>query len=361
MSSSLANYLKQLSFFSTHKINVKVYENVLENNNFYLSQNIFLTNIIQNLKEYCITLGCNIRNESPILNSKIKFKHRFSTMNVVNIGFNNNSNIPNKIIILNINTVFNFFEGLSLYLSRETLKISKSIMLLGESFLSKFSDILVLSTSLKKLNAGLITLFMSTKNNFEGINLFNFKNVTNKSNNQYSLNMYINIEDNIFTRKMFKQNNNFNVWVNTNGSTLATRATKIMPITTNFEEKNLYINLEHRPQSTERSVTLGSKFFNMAHLINKNFQVNLDQINSAHLDHCDEIIRIPTKYHNLDYNDNNFLINKCNTSTSLSTIVLKTPMKQRIKDYYYSNVYTKNSRILNECSYLYQLNYKNLN
>jgi NADH-quinone oxidoreductase subunit G len=360
MNTTLANYLKQLSYFSNHKVNIRLYENVLENNNFYLSQNFFLTNIIQNLKEYCITLGCNIRTENPIFNSKIKFKHRFSTMNVLNLGFNGNFNIPNKIIALNINTVFNFFEGLSLYLSREVIKISTSILLLGESFLSKFSDVLVLNSSIKKLNSGLITLFMSTKNNFEGINIFNFKNMNNKLDNQYSLNMYINIEDNIKTRKMFTQKNKFNVWLNTNGSTLAARTTKIMPITTSFEQKHLYINLEHRPQRTERSITLGHKFFNTAQLINRNFQVNVDQIKSSHLEYCDELVRIPTKYHNQDNNDNSFLMNKCNNAILLTSTILKTPMKQQIKDYYYSNMYVKNSRILNECSYLYQLNYKNL-
>ena len=62
--------------------------------------------------------------------------------------------------------------------------------------------------------------------------------------------MFVNLDDTLNVRKTLNSFTASKIWINTHGSTVASNNQYIVPSITNFEQENIYLNLEQRPQKT---------------------------------------------------------------------------------------------------------------
>ena len=129
---------------------------------------------------------------------------------------------------------------------------------------------------------------------------------------------------------------------------MALEADFIIPILTSFENEEIFLNLEERPQKTNRTF---SSFFNaqsIKNIFRSIFNINEKQVsNKANsFNYLLEIINSGSKFNSL----NSILMPTLEVSDIIK--INTYPVKSNIEDFYLSNKFTKNSLIMNQCSQL---------
>jgi len=374
------------------QINIKNISHIDFKDNLYSTNKIFLDNILKTSNNICLSFGTNVRHESAILNTNIRYKYLLSGLNLLTMGYLSNNNIPNKLLTLNLENVFKIFEGFLEKIALKLIHSKHSLFLIGENFLNRISS---LGNFIKTINKFLIlpnTLVLRLEANAEGMNLFG--NVMNKLNNKKNIdqsmskfldnsfmwnnhneaNFFINSEDNIFTRKLaYAKGKGKNFMLSTNTSGILKKSDVIFPITTIFEQNSVkqnsvYLTMTHLPQVIDyvvpqkgleidtASTLLINIFKKECVAISKNFYLQLPKMlpyfnyiySTTNEYYFDELTKFDTFYGlNLIKND----INKF--------CVSKYPMKQEVKNFYENNYFCKNSPTLKKSSIHYKQNYTN--
>jgi NADH dehydrogenase/NADH:ubiquinone oxidoreductase subunit G len=158
----------------------------------------------------------------------------------------------------------------------------------------------------------------------------------------------INLDDVIQLRKFFYKKDKTLIWLNSHGSTMALEADLIIPTLTSFENEEIFLNLEERPQKTNKTF---STFFNaqsVKNIFRAIFNLSDKQLSNKvnSFAYLLEIINSGIKFDSLTQVLTPIVINS-------DIIKVKTyPIKSNIEDFYLSNSFTKNSLVMNQCSQL---------
>ena len=256
-------FLKKIQNFSKKKILILNSE-VKENNNLYTN---WLTNKINDIKKTgtCFLFFVNIHLENIVINTKLKVKYNQKKTKVFNFGNLFNSTFPINFSNISIKELVLFFESKLKIISKALVEFSNPLIVLGESFSEKLSNQQFAITYLKKIIVNCIILNVKTKANSESVNLLNIYNNNTSSFNKSNFLVSINLADSLNLRKFFDKSKE-NVWLNPYGSAVATKNKYILPTLNYAEEKNIYLNLEQRPQQTsilftKINNTKSTKFF----------------------------------------------------------------------------------------------------
>ncbi len=356
-----ANLLKTLSIkYQKHLKIFNISKNYFNKGNFnFLDQRNTVKNI-DNTQDLFIYVGSNPRLESAILNSRIRYNYRNATFKILVLGANYDYNVPNKFVSLNANKIMEVFEGKSKLISNNILKAKKPTFIFGQNIANRITNFNFLVKRLQSVLPYSQIIALSLYPNSSGVNLLNFKKTNARLSNK-STNIFINNEDNTFVRKTFNKLTS-NIWINTHGSFLATKANVIIPTLSAFEEEVNYINIEGRPQSTGKSIVAFPNLRNVNNLLLSIFNISKESFKTNKIKFTkflDEYLSNNSKFENSKSEQS--MISSVLENTKYDNVVLinKYPIKQSIKNFYNTDLLSKNSTVLNECATEYRKHYSN--
>jgi len=335
------NLLKTISYSINKSISVKKLSYKSEFNNFYsrsLNNRIAILNDFQDL---ILFFSVNTKKESAVLNTLIKMlKNSNYIKDVISFGlfFSNNLNV--KFTNLNSSSFLTILEGKQLYLSDIILK-SKPILLIGSNFQKLTTNTSFIINFLKKKLTNISVLSVSKSSNTNGALFLNIKCINSKDIKTFSTHIAINLDDVYKTRKYFKPYRQENLWLNTHFSKLCLKFKFLIPVLTPFEQQEIHLNLENRPQKTEivSSSNCESRALKSLFLLLSNYEYDKLQ-NFSYLNYL------------LEESFDNFLF-ELNTKSSLSnylminekelTFISNYALKPEIQDFYLTTKNTRNS------------------
>jgi len=298
-----------------------------------------------------ILVSSNIRMESAILNTKIRRKVISQIFDVISLGQHSNLSFPARFVNLNLNKIFEIFEGKSL-MSKYILKHNSPVFFIGDSFNKRLKGGFSISSFIKQMIPSSIVLDIKKSSNSIGVNYLGFKTISNNCVKNSDVCVAINLDDTVVIRKLLKNSKSKLVWLNSFGSKIATKADFLVPTLTAFESENIFINLEQRSQKTLKTLPgIGDSRDVKKILISLYPEIEKSQIikNSKNSVFFDEIINNPKLFQSLSnkYSKENLFDSKF---ISQSSLVSNYPLKSSLEDFYRSNSFTKNSPTMAQCS-----------
>lgn len=344
--------LRKLNFLYPNQVSVRTL-NSNKNGNFYSNVNSGLNNIINNVDGLVVFLGTNPKIENAILNAKVRIKIKNNLITLYSFGLSFDYNYLNNFVNLNTSNMFSFLNGKINHFGISVANSSNSLLFIGESLKDRISNIQNFKKILSTYIPTLSIIFLGLKGNSEALNFFKFKQLNFDKSFENNVNFFVRNEDNVLVRKFFMFNKNTNIWYNTHGSELSKKSQFVLPSKSHFEKEQIYINLENRPQKTLKaleiskgckdltSILLSSSFFSSS--INPKFSPNCFQ-------HVYELARDSYKFEDLKNTKKEFT-NHLTQMTSFRKIkISKYPLNQKIKNFYLTDTFSQNSKIMQACS-----------
>jgi len=314
--------------------------------NFFKTNSVGKILDIEQSNTVCFLLSSNPKLESAILNTKLRFKYKNHVYNIYSLGQSFSYNIPTNFINLNLSNVLNIFEGKNFFLSKLLISSYNPLILIGEHLNKR---VLGVDCFIQYLRSKLISVKIIQIKTFCNSSIQNYlhiKSLNSQTLEQDNIFIAINLDDLISLRKLFFNKTKNLIWLNSHGSNMALKADFIIPILTSFENEEIFLNLEERPQKTNKTF---SSFFNaqsIKNIFRSIFNVNEKQLSNkaSSFNYLLEIINSGSKFNSL----NSILMP---TIEVLDIIKINNyPVKSNIEDFYLSNKFTKNSLIMNQCS-----------
>ena len=221
--------------------------------NSFISWNSDKIKNLQTNSRVGILVSSNIRMESAILNTKIRRKVISQIFDVISLGQHSNLSFPAKFVNLNLNKIFEIFEGKSL-MSKYILKHNSPVFFIGDSFNKRLKGGFSISSFIKQIIPSSIVLDIKKSSNSIGVNYLGFKTISNNCVKNSDVCIAINLDDTVVIRKLLKNSKSKLVWLNSFGSKIATKADFLIPTLTAFESESIFINLEQRSQKTLKTL-----------------------------------------------------------------------------------------------------------
>ncbi len=348
-----ANFLKKLANKYPEKVNVTLVSKTNSKGNLYIRNQTNIMNKIDNVEDLVILLGSNLRLESAVLNARIRFRYKNTLFNVQSMGLNFNENIPTSFVHLSLSKIVSVFEGKSPVLSKIVMNSKKPFIVIGENVSDRISNISSFIRNLTSILSNAKIVFLQNTANSEGLD---YLNLDSNLNNNSNASVAVNLDDTYLTRKVLNKTKK-SLWLNTHGSSLATKFKTIVPTLTSFETEQVYINLEGRPQITQKSFASFFDVKSTTDIVVSLFNLNksdLIKTKENSLSHIYEQISDVSLYDSQKdiISPFNYIVNKMSDNSYISTPVTISnyPLKQKIKDFYCTDTITRNSLIMQECS-----------
>ncbi len=344
-----ASLLKLISNKYPEKVKTLVVSKSFAKSNLYLANETNLMAKVDAVEDLFVLLGSNVRLESAVLNSRIRFKYKNSLVNIQAAGIVFEENIPTSFINLSLSKAVEMFEGKSAVLSRLLVSSRKPFIIIGENFSDRVDNIHNFIRTISNILPSSNIFYLNNSCNSKGIQSLNFDKINSIRNEAV---IAINLDDSVLTRKITSKLNR-KIWINTHGSALATKFNMIVPCLTSFETEQLYLNVENRPQKTQKSF---QSFFNVKSLkeiLMAVYNVNFNSVKNkeTYSSHIEEMVADGDKYNSLKSIISPFESIKSAFSRYNNPVqISKYPIKQKIKDFYCTDTFTRNSIIMQECS-----------
>jgi len=312
---------------------------------------------IKKKSKICFLISSNIRLENAILNTKLKIKQLHNNFNIVSCGYTFDSSFSVKFINLSLNNVLQIFEAKK-NISKMFILYKSPIVFFGESLTKRVLGHYSLVNLMKKIMSTSILLDIKPFCNTESSLFLKVKSLTSRNITEAKTIIAINLEDTIIVRKQILKFKAILFWLNTHMSKLANKSNIIIPIATPFESDEIFINLEQRPQNTLKILPLTNDILTLKSVLqfilsltisNKDLFFSKQTYNSKYFQFLYNLLDEP-KYFNLLKNkfSNHTLFNIENVA--ITNFIFNYPIKSFLEDFYSSNVYTKNSLTMVNCS-----------
>ena len=350
--------LKTLQNSFPNNITIKVHQkSVLTSNNTFLSWTNAKFQDLKKESKYCFLLSSNVRLESAILNAKLRHKVVSQTFDVFSLGQNFNSSFPLKFVNISFDKILKIFEAktsLSLFL----LKKEFPLIIFGSSLKKRFYGHFNLFGFLKKIIPSAIILDITQSSNSTSAPFFNFNISSTNDFKTTDIVCALNLADNISLRKNLSELKKKVIWFNTHGSSLAKKSSILIPVLTGFEVENKYINLEQRPQKTLKTLNGIGDARDLKKILTALYSKKVNFKNEYSFSFLKEIIEHPNKFKTLT---NTLTPSTLLTSSYLrnKNCIMNYPLKSSLEDFYLSNSFTKNSKIMAQCSQEVRKMFKN--
>jgi NADH-quinone oxidoreductase subunit G len=332
------NILNQISYKDNKKFNIKNISSLKEYSNFYSRTLTDRICILNESKELIFFFFSNSKKESTILNTLIKIENNSNFIEKVfsfGLFFSNNLNI--KFINLKNESFLNVFESKNKSLSKELL-YKNSLFIIGSNFLKLISSLNFTLYFMKNKINRINIINISKQSNTNGIILLNIKNINSKNINLSSLHVGINLDDVYKTRKYFNKINKNSIWCNTHFSKFSLNKDNIVPILTPFEQEEIHLNLENRPQKTEKAVSNNFE--------TRSLEILLNFINNNKKNNLNFINYLIEEVYNSDLfnlNEFSFVKNFLKVDLENLSVLSRYPIKSDTQNFYCSNKNTRNS------------------
>ncbi len=344
--------LRKLNFLYPNQVAVRKL-NSNKNGNFYSNVNSGLNNIINNVDGLVVFLGTNPKIENAILNTKVRIKIKNNLVTLYSFGLSFDYNYLNNFVNLNTSNMFSFLNGKINNFGISVANSSNSLLFIGESLKDRISNVQSFKKILSTYIPTISIIFLGLKGNSEALNFFNFKQLNLDKSFENNVNFFVKNEDNVFVRKFFMLNKNSNIWYNTHGSELSKKSQFVLPAKSHFEKEQIYINLENRPQKTLKvlEISKGCKDLTSILLSSSFFSSNINPKTSSNcFQYVYELAKDSYKFDNLKTTKKEFT-NHLTQMTSFRKIkISKYPFIQKVKNFYLTDTFSQNSKIMQACS-----------
>lgn len=344
--------LRKLNFLYPNQVAVRKL-NSNKNGNFYSNVNSGLNNIINNVDGLVVFLGTNPKIENAILNTKVRIKIKNNLVTLYSFGLSFDYNYLNNFVNLNTSNMFSFLNGKINNFGISVANSSNSLLFIGESLKDRISNVQSFKKILSTYIPTISIIFLGLKGNSEALNFFNFKQLNLDKSFKNNVNFFVKNEDNVFVRKFFMLNKNSNIWYNTHGSELSKKSQFVLPAKSHFEKEQIYINLENRPQKTLKvlEISKGCKDLTSILLSSSFFSSNINPKTSSNcFQYVYELAKDSYKFDNLKTTKKEFT-NHLTQMTSFRKIkISKYPFIQKVKNFYLTDTFSQNSKIMQACS-----------
>jgi NADH-quinone oxidoreductase chain G len=348
-----ANFLKKLANKYPEKVKVTLQSKTSSKGNLSIRNQTNIMSKIDAVEDLVILLGSNLRLESAVLNARIRFRYKNTLLNIQSMGLNFNENIPTSFVHLSLSKIVSVLEGKAPSLSKLLINSKKPFILIGENVADRVSNINSFVRRLSSILSSAKIIFLQNSANSEG---FDFLNVESSLNKNLSSIVAVNLDDTYTTRKLLNDTKK-SIWLNTHGSHLATKFKTIVPTLSSFETEQMYMNIEARPQMTQKSFASFFDVKSTQDVVVSLFNLNkTDFISNKEntLSHVYEQISDASLYDSQKDMISPFrsIVNKLfgNNFISSPVLVSNYPVKQKVKDFYCTDTITRNSIIMQECS-----------
>jgi NADH-quinone oxidoreductase subunit G len=340
------HFLKKLENKFLGRVKLNTVDSVSSQTNFLVTNSVDSVLDIDRSNGVCFLLSSNPKIESAILNTRLRLKYQNNLYNIYSLGQTFSYNIPSTFINLSLNNILKIFEGKNATLTKLLVKSQNPLIIIGEHFNNRFFGIDNFIQFIRSNISSAKIIKVRTICNSVSQNFLNIQNINTKVLDQNDVVFAINLDDTVSFRKSLRTKNKAMVWLNSHGSDMALESDFILPTLTSFENEEIFLNLEERPQKTNRTF---STFFNaqsVKDIFKAIFNFNDKYIveKNNYLKFLLEIIQTPQKFE---------LKNKILTPKIFNKelIVVQTyPIKSRMEDFYLSNKFTKNSLVMSQCS-----------
>ena len=342
--------LKTLQNSFPNNINIKLHQkSLLTSNNAFLSWTNNRFNELKKESKYCFLLSSNVRLESAILNAKLRNKVVSQTFNVFSLGHNFHSSFPLKFVNINLDKILKIFEAKS-SLSSLLVKKEFPLIIFGTSFKKRFQGTFNFLAFFKTIIPSAIILDVTKSANSTIAPFFNFKASSTNDFEATDIVFALNLEDNIPLRKNLFGLEKKIVWFNTHGSSISKQSSVLIPVLTSFEIENKYMNLEQRPQKTLKSLNGIGDARDLKKILKALYSKKLNlKKSSQSLNFLNEMIEHPNKFKTLANTlTKQTLLNS--NYLKMKNVVMNYPLKSSLEDFYLSNLFTKNSKVMAQCS-----------
>lgn len=343
------NLLNQIER-SQKKIKLSALRNNKETTNLYLwGLNDKITTI-----DTCDSIGLifslNPKVECSVINARIRTRIQNSLLSMVSLNQYFTSNVKVQFMNLNLVKSLRIFEGKYLNNSKNFIAAESPLILISDFFNKRNLTLLSLTCYLKKTFETVKIVKINESVNTESLQYFNIKNVFKRNTNKISNTVCINLDDTYNTRKNLFDNRNDLYWFNSYSSKIEKQTKMVVPILSEFEEEKVFLNLEQRPQKTNRTFSSYFDARSLNNILTSTFEnFKMQNKNNNHWNFLNEIIEnywlfdeINKIYGTLNYKSINFFKHIEQLS--------KYPTKSNLEDFYCSNKSTRNSINMLQCS-----------
>jgi NADH-quinone oxidoreductase chain G len=343
------NLLNQIER-SQKKIKLSTLRTNKENTNLYLWGLNDKINTIDTSDSLGLIFSLNPKVECSVINARIRTRMQNSLLSMVSLNQYFSANIKVQFMNLNLVKSLRIFEGKYIKNSKNFIAAESPLILISDFFNKRNLTLLSLTCYLKKSFETVKILKINESVNTESLQYFNIKNFFKKNIDKISNTLCVNLDDTYSIRKNLFNNKNDLYWFNSHSSKLEKQTKIVVPILSEFEDERIFLNLEQRPQKTNKTFSsyfdarslnsiLISAFenFKMKNKINNHWNFLNEIVENYWL--FDEINKI---YGTLNYKTINFLKNIEQLS--------KYPTKSNLEDFYCSNKATRNSINMLQCS-----------
>jgi len=333
-----------------------------KNGNFYTNVNNSINNTIENTDGVILFLGTNPKLESAILNTKIRIKIKNNLINLYTSGLSFDYNYLNNFINLNSLEIFRGLDGKIKNFGKAVLESSHSLILLGNSLKDRISNLQSLKKNILSNIPNATIIYFGLKGNSEAFNIFNFKQASYVKSNSNNINFFVKNDDNVVTRKTFKSNKDQTIWYNTHGSSLSEISDYVLPASSHFEKEQIYLNLEHRAQKTLKALEIskGCKDLTSILISSYNLSTDIKDTNfNGSFEYVKEIVNDKLKFDELKTIKNGFKNNLNNMANVRKLKISKYPLIQKLKNFYLTDTFSRNSNIMRNCSNELKENFSN--
>ena len=340
-------YLKHVKSENNYNLISNTFKSINNDLNYYVSPKKCVKRFLDSTDNLALLIGANLRSESTLLNTRLKIETSKRFIRVYSLGNSYKDNVSSIFLHFSTNKLFSVFEGKSNSVTRIITSSINSLIVFGCAFKNRVQNYSSFIKSFSILNLNFNSLSVETECNNDGVSWSNM--FRSKRSNDNSLLVGINLTDSYSSRKIFnKQTKSQALWINTHGSVLAANSLYIIPSKTNFEDENIFLNMEHHAQKTNVSVNGPSNSRSTKQILKCILQSKENVF--SYFEHILE----QSKIKSIEESDSEaFYKNQLIKNTLFScgkSRISSYPMKILQKDFYLTNNFLKNSNNMLLCS-----------
>lgn len=312
----------------------------------------FITSIEEE-RVACYVFSSNIRIEACILNLRLRLKKQKNLFTINSFGPFFSNDVITKFIYLDLSSILNILEGKVKNHSNNICTEKSPLFIIGKSLNKRISNNLKIADLLRSFFINSKVINICNNSNSEGVNFFDIKNINTKA--FYSTKSIISVksEDTTFSRRIAdKYKDFFLLWLNTHGSGLALKSNFILPIRSEFEEEEIYLNLERRPQKTSKIFNGLAESRSISSALSAIFNTKLT---STFLNkHTEYVVEMSNNINIFEINKkqhfNSIYLKADSSVKNKICLVSKYPLKPTFEDFYLTGINPKNSSVMQDCS-----------
>lgn len=332
------NLLKRISLKSNNIVLTTI-ETKKRSQNYYLH----LNNSISNENHRLVVLfSLNIKTENALLNYRIRFLTINNYSKVYSLGFKFNSSYKQKFINMSLITLKYLLEGKVSKLSSKLLSSFSPLVMISSTILNRAFEYTFLYNFLNDLNPSLKLFYLKSSSNSSGLDYLNIDSFFRSSSIKAEEIFFFSLKESLFLAQNLQKNRTL-FWFNSFKLQVLNNFNQV-GIKTFFEENEIFINNEFRPQYSRKIFKNKYDLKSTYTILKSIFSLSNTLIQKSHF-FFKELLSKPNLFeHFCDLNYVNKLKLFPNKYYKNSFILTLQPVKNTITSFYRTNYYTQNSK-----------------